>query len=567
MRSSYFSVVLLFVPFWILVQNVHAQVELISDEGQIFLYDQVTSSSFEMVFYPTLQFDTSTTAKVANIIKNQLAVSSSNTNTDFSFQTIEILVEEINFDERYQLEESLPSSSYANNSVNYVPASRLEFKVVLGLHNDGQTSTLPSRFALDNLVVRTFSQPSTKSTFVDLITQTLDPSLVVVLEIVIDLVTESFIEKNGEQTNALSSIDVILIIMSSGVFVGVFFIMITHYQKHGYEDIWEEESVKGGKRCDHHVSEEINQPRVPLEKVLHVQGNIVEAGSLESSIDSQSQNVLSIINDSPVISYTSSYSTTSSSSTSSSSTYTSATKEYRDNTREELIERSDRSMNSESVDHDSKKSTFNNDDLASMLNRLPGPNICAKNLRSNPIQSSVASAPTILQDIIGQWKNKDLNNIRSIRSNRSTASPKYLKPGKKRKKTGHISLHPTLEKRFVSNGFLMFGSTEEFHKSWVESQRKALEDIQEGSVEDVFQIDSHSNSDVAEKREETEIASLTPVSEWMKLIRVVNSASETQSLVENSPIEPKVFQATETLSIDLSLEGSLAKSSVDAEIV
>ena len=113
----------------------------------------------------------------------------------------------------------------------------------------------------------------------------------------------------------------------------------------------------------------------------------------------------------------------------------------------------------------------------------------------------------------------------------------------------------------------MLGNTEEFHKSWLESQRKALEDIDEGSVGDIFHIDAQSNSDTVETKDSTRRASSTPVSEWMKLVRVVNSASEIQSSLVNSSIEPKVFQARESSSIDLSLEGSLAKSSVDSEVI
>ncbi len=558
-------------------QHAHAQVEMDIDEAEIFAFDQVTSSSFEMVLYPTpRKLDDSATSKVANIIKNQLMVSSSNQNSDSSFQTIDILVEKVKFDEYYHVEENLPSGSYANDSTHYVEASLLEFKVVSGFHKQDQTSTPPSRFALDNLVVRTFSQPSTKSNFVGLITRTWDPSLIAVADIGINLVEDFSNEKNAvERNTTLSSIDIVLIIISSGIFICIFYILITQYRKDGYLDIWEEDSVKG-KNDDDRGDEEKNigsndgeKPRVPLGKMLNVQGNIVEAGSLESSIDSQSQIVLSVVNDSPMVSYAS---TTSSSSSSSSSTYTSSIEnDSLDERTESRSEISGRSMKSESVEsrdrHVSKVSTIVKDDLASKLLRLPVSNAYARRLKPNPIYSSVASAPTILEDIIGKWKNEDLKKIRSIRSNRSTASPKGLKLSNKRKKASDISLHPKLNNRFVLNGFLVLGNTEEFHKSWLESQRKALEDIDEASVEDVFHIDAQSTNDTVETRDSARRSSSTPISEWMKLVRVVNSASETQPSFENSSIEPKVSQARECSSIDLSLEDSLAKSSVDCEVI
>ena len=174
----------------------------------------------------------------------------------------------------------------------------------------------------------------------------------------------------------------------------------------------------------------------------------------------------------------------------------------------------------------------------------------------------MASAPTVLEDITGKWKNQESKNLVTIRSNRSTASPEYLKVSSKIKKTRSISLHPTVNNRFVLNSLVMLGTTEEFHKSWLESQQRALEDIEEGSIDDVFQIDAQSRGSSAEKNEVSQNSLSTPVSEWMKLIRVVESASETQSAIENSSIEPKVFHAKDSCSIDLSLENSLAKSSV-----
>ena len=152
-----------------------------------------------------------------------------------------------------------------------------------------------------------------------------------------------------------------------------------------------------------------------------------------------------------------------------------------------------------------------------------------------------------------------------IRSNRSTASPEYLKIQSKIKKASRISLHPPVSNRFLLNGLIMLGTTEEFHKSWLESQRRALEDIEEGSIDDVFQIDAQSNDSPAGQNDVSKRSLSTPVSEWMKLIRVVNSASETHSSIENSSIEPKVFHAKDSYSVDLSLENSLAKSSVDPD--
>ena len=190
-----------------------------------------------------------------------------------------------------------------------------------------------------------------------------------------------------------------------------------------------------------------------------------------------------------------------------------------------------------------------------------------RRLKANVINSSSASAPVILKDIIGKWKIEGMIDEKSIKSIHSITSPECLKLKSKRNTTSLTSAHPFLKNQFVMNGFIMFETTEEFHKSWLESKRKALEDIEDGSVDDVFHIDVQQSGDALEEKNTINSAWSTPVSEWMKLIRVVNSTSETQSSMENSSIEPRSFHTREIGSLDLSLEDSLAKSLVDPKLI
>ena len=111
------------------------------------------------------------------------------------------------------------------------------------------------------------------------------------------------------------------------------------------------------------------------------------------------------------------------------------------------------------------------------------------------------------------------------------------------------------QKNEALNGSIMLGTTEEFHNSWLESRRQALEDIEEGSTDDVFQIGVVRDISLQENRAMSNIRSPS-VSEWMKSVRVVNSASDIQSLAEQS-------HSKENNSMDLSLEGSLAASLVE----
>lgn len=591
--SYYYKVVLLFASPWLFANHAHAQIET--------SIEQVISSSFKMVLYPTpLKLDTSATEKVVKIIMNQLLVSSSSSIAFPRFDAIELLIKGVKFEQHYELEKNLTSGSINSFIPQHVPASILEFRITVGLHMQDKTPTLPSQFAVDHLVVRTFSQPSTKFDFIDLITLTMDPLLVEVEDIDIAIIlVEGSLNENavGERASSLSNIDVVLIIVSSLILVGVFYILIIHCREEGYEDIVEQGSFKwkntipvtvddngtipvtfddnGVEETDIIGLNDTEKCQISLGKMLQVKGNIIEAGSLESSVDSQSQIVLSVINESPVMSFASCStssrdSTSTSSSSSSSSACISSTEKCRNGSNEvSIVEMADRSKDSESMEtksyHGSKAFTSTTSttkgNLASKLLSLPRSDTYTRRLKGNAIHSSSASAP-----IIGRWKNESIFVRKSIRSTHSTASPGSLKLNSKQMSTGLIPLQSFLKNQLVVNDFMILKTTGEFHNSWLQSKIKALEDVEEGSVDDVFQIDVQQNGDALDENETKSSALLTPVSEWMKLIRVVNSASETQSSVENSSIEPRSFHARESCSLDLSLEDSLAKSMVDPEV-
>jgi hypothetical protein len=98
----------------------------------------------------------------------------------------------------------------------------------------------------------------------------------------------------------------------------------------------------------------------------------------------------------------------------------------------------------------------------------------------------------------------------------------------------------------------------------LESKRKALEDI-EGNIEDVFQVDVERNTFVDDDSGKISGRSST-VSEFMKSIRVVGAASETQSSAEPSSIGLKSqYGNKENNSTDTSLEQSMAGSLVEID--
>jgi len=299
--------------------------------------------------------------------------------------------------------------------------------------------------------------------------------------------------------------------------------------------------------------------------MMHVEGNIIETGSIESSIESQSQIVLSVIDESPVMSFASSsrYGVISSSD---SSTLTDiSSKKNRTNVFMHTcaFEKVDESIDPGKVKFTNRQ--YSNalpnfkDSLAFKLLQLPGSTDYTKNLKPRIIHSSSVSAPAILADMAIY---KKPNN-----SCRSMGSQQYWKQSNGQKLSSRKTLATSRNNHpFMVNGLVSLEILEEFHNCWLESKRKALEDIEEGSVDDVFRIDFQQNIDALVEKEATSNASSsTSVLEWMKLIRVVESASEAQSSCESSLISHGSLQEREIYSTDFSLEDSLAKSLVDPD--
>ena len=607
MKSPYQIVVLLCAALGQFPHYNHAQIYPSIEEEVLFQIDTVTSSSFELALYSTpTKLDDGAIENLQKMIKNALLMASSSSSDFVSLEAIEILVEVLEFKQDYVLKETSAFS---------VRASLLQFKVKTYFDLKDTTSSPPSRFAVDNLIVRTFSQPSTKSRFVGRITLTGDPFLIDVENIGINLVDDKLNERvvDGEAAQ-LSKVDVILISASSFILIGVFLVFIAHCQKEGYEDIQEQKSFKAKNRPvktddnNNRVNEtdsngpnnDVEKDQISLARMMSVEGNIVETGSLESSIDSQSLMLISVQNKTPAVSFASSSSSnftsgsrssassssasessasSSSASKSSASTCTSLREDYADASLETSRgEQGDSTIDSESMG--SKKHNYDStialtkatSALASKLLSLPRTNTNVLRKKFGSAYSLSVSAPTILEETETtrhQFKNNESKtDDKSIKSARSAASSESFELNdKKRNNTSDPILSRSVPKNQVLlNGLVMLESTREFHKSWLESKRKALEDIEEeGAVDDVFHIDVQRSGIFLEEAETMKSTSTwrpTSVSEWMKSIRVINSASDTQSSVEHSSTgDPKSsHHARENSSLDLSLEDSLATS-------
>ncbi|KAG7346499.1 hypothetical protein IV203_005567 [Nitzschia inconspicua] len=595
---------------------VHAQTSVASStnsparEGN---FTFISSSAFEMVLYPTLDpLDAIAANKVEHAIKTSLLLSTSITTNFLTVEDINVLLRRIEYKKVF--EPLNPLSNFFTNT----SASTLEFTVETSflINAENEDARLPSKNALDNLIVRTFSQPSSKASFILTLGLARDPILNEVMDIQIDIVKELVAPPIIEDARTLSTIDVVLIIASVFIFLGIIAV-IWYY--HNSRTEGEQDRPTDACRAQKKTSEadksnsiqidtsnskesiyidtpssspkEENSKETELDLVteetnhlvpsdmMPFEENIVEGSSLESSVDGQS-GVLPTT-ESPDASYASSTASTTRHSNSAGSCSSS---EGSDNSDSGSESSSSHSSSSVSEIEDPIEHPTNDKDGATAPSMLLGaeqPNYCDSSVSSSShagnltsrllnlssistfdltrrfnLYSSSSSAPAILEDVREDESSVDGRKLddKSVFSARSASSESFDSG-----RQAHSESY-TRGKRGYWIGSSFRDMAQQFHENWVESKRKALEDIEEGSVEDVFQIDVERAAAAEEDR--SKASGKSSVSEWMKNIQVVGSASETQSSLEHSSVEPSSY-TKENNSIDLSLEQSLATSLVE----
>jgi hypothetical protein len=181
-----FAVVLLITVT--LAQSINEQISLVS------------SSLFEMVLHPTFsELDVVATSKVEDEIEISL-FSSASTSTKFAVFDIDIVLQQVELD--------LIDAKTKNAAVP-ADSTSLRFTALASFLQD--VSSNPSQFALDSLIVQTFSQPSAKTSFISMLQSSGDPLLEDVTDISISLINTSTDELNGSgnDTTSLSKLDVI----------------------------------------------------------------------------------------------------------------------------------------------------------------------------------------------------------------------------------------------------------------------------------------------------------------------------------------------------------------------
>jgi hypothetical protein len=203
--------------------------------------------------------------------------------------------------------------------------------------------------------------------------------------------------------------------------------------------------------------------------------------------------------------------------------------------------------------------------LTEQLVCLPGASAYERSNKKTLFRS-YASAPPIMQH-----SSKSIHEYRdekSVKSARS-ASSSESEPSTQRDESNSVSLPhrasgasgtPRNGHTAIKDSTSKSETAQQFHDNWLESKMRALDDAEVRSVADVFQVDIQSHAFVDESQSGTSGLS-SAVSDFMKSIRVVGSAADTESSAEHSSIELRsLYSNKENNSTDISLEQSRAAS-------
>lgn len=179
----------------------------------------IASSTFEMRLLPTLEeLDAYAATQVESAIMKTLLTSASSTSKFESIYDVDIVLQQI---------EWVPDNDQQEMSLTIV-----RFEVYMTFFLTKSSPSPPSKFALDSLIARTFSQPSSKSSFLNEFDSPDEPILVGAEDIEIQIVEDPE-GNNGLKANvgrSLSVLDVILIVASTCIFLAILYIIHQHNQ-------------------------------------------------------------------------------------------------------------------------------------------------------------------------------------------------------------------------------------------------------------------------------------------------------------------------------------------------
>eukprot|EP00980_Cylindrotheca_fusiformis_P008780 scaffold1869_cov122-Cylindrotheca_fusiformis.AAC.42 len=471
----------------------------------------VSSSQIRMDLSPTVDRLNSTAAtRVELAIKSVLVLASSGTGS---------------FDQVFDVDIVLQKIEWGVFDAATRPSTLVQFEVHMAFFND--VGALPTRFALDSLISRTFSQPSTKSTFLSTLELSQEPTLAEVDSVNITVLEDPSDAENPSENEprSVSDLDVVLISASILMFLGVIYVICQyHKDKAQLEeeqtrnfDEWTQQSRKTRARIQNTNPDfDLNETGITSMQSDDKSNPGTEGTTRPSDTNSEKR-------PSPPISPCASF-PMSPGEINDSENDPSATKPT-------LHQNGTISSNSDSIGVLTNmslqvKPASSLGQLGARLSSLPlmNPN---RPIRRRFSQSSVSGADGLVKSMsdVSASKESSVGDMSSVfkmstASSNGEMSSIFKAPGKRRgsnqKSQGSMSSksHASSEQtRRVANRC--------FKNNWSESRRKAIEDDEQSSAEDVFHVDVEAHDSVDDNQ--SRLSGFSTVSEWIKSIRVVGS--------------------------------------------
>lgn len=462
----------------------------------------VTSSAFQMELFPTTErLDADAASKVELAIKSAILLATSETETfQFAFD-VDIVLKKIEWVER------------SNASFN-ASSSVLQFEVHMAFFK-GDTD-LPSAFALNNLISRTFSQPSSRATFLGTLKLSQEPVLSAVKTVQIEVLKN---EPNSDSTvdekpKLLSTLDIVLITASIIMFLGVIYIIC---QYHKDKTRLEEQHNRTFREWTRRASRKDRKrfPKVNYTAELNHTGLTSEQSDTESTPGSENRDETTIRQQDLTIRMFPSPPT------------------------------SPGDMNAISpdvvLDYGARiPSTFARPSvqatnrLGFRLSSLPSMNQSARRksqsslsaqeeyMRSGSVRS-VSDLSASKGSSIG-----DMSSIFKMSAASSTGDISSIFKTGARRGSYARSQSSVASKSNASSEKTRRITNRCFNNNWSEHKRKPLEDVDDQIMANVFHVGTTESQDAEADDNRSGRSGLSTISEWMKSIRVVSSRSDSR---------------------------------------
>jgi hypothetical protein len=542
----------------------------------------VTSSSFEMIILPTLEeLDAGATSKLKAAMKSKLFSEALSSTALSSVFDMDIGLQQIDWTTS---QDSIELKSLGSAS------TELQFIVLATLFKN-DNGDFPSLYALDSHIVQTFSQPSSKSSFLSMLVSSNEPLLSQVTDIQIGLIdssppTSAPAPPHDEQetgSKSLSSLDIILIVASTAIFLGIVYMI---YQHHKDRADMEERQARSWNNRDPRT---FPTPRRRGGRRLVEQENRVSASVLKCNIEvyggdelfdeeAQAPSTPSTTNSpkedpdpgSPPLFRKLKFTTDNieampSPPVSPFSTMPSASSHGTQGTGSPHRLGAPKSMYT--TENASLSPSSAPSPLSPRLSNLP--NMAPddvdnffkvsypRSVKSAPVFSRVQSSDSSARAQIGETHPSSMISS-SSESSSSSASVRFggSASGKSTKSVASADVSSTGT------------DTAEFDDNWFKAKAAELEEEEDDqdSLEEVFQADAENNVFRDIDDNQSKVSGQSVVTEWVKSIPVVQSQtseSTNSTAAEHSSDEPKSAEISEHGSVDNSLERSLATSCVE----